>query len=136
MAKIKVNTEEFVKGRMSLNRTIVGTDENGEVKLSQTGILETHKYFEEISILESERYYVTGVTVTSESFGTNDYNISYAFNFDNLVIKEDLIPVEIQDYIEDLEYKDEKEQYYHSSEWVNALNKIEEILSSEEEVVR
>lgn len=128
MAEIKVNTEKFVNGRLTVEREKIQIS-NEESQILTKGLFTTHEYFEEINTLESERYLLQGIEVIKESFGSNDYNIGYEFLIGNLIVKEDYIPNEIKELIEAIEYEEDKE-YFHSKNWNNALNIYEEIMSS------
>lgn len=129
MAEIKVNTQKFVNGRMTIEREKL-KDNNGDTFIIAKGIFTTHEYFEEINTLESERYLLQGIEVLKETFASNDYDIGYEFLVGNLIVKEDYIPNEIKELIEAIEYEDEDKQYFHSKNWNNALEIYEEILSS------
>ena len=84
MADIIVNDKTNIKGKMTISRSLdISKD---PVVLTIIGQLETHRYFEEITTLESERYAVTGITVLQESFGSDDFNIVYTFAADSLEI--------------------------------------------------
>lgn len=129
MAEIKVNTQKFVNGRMTIEREKL-KDNTGDTFIVTKGIFTTHEYFEEINTLESERYLLQGIEVLKETFASNDYDIGYEFLVGNLIVKEDYIPNEIKELIEAMEYEDEDKQHFHSKNWNNALEIYEEILSS------
>jgi hypothetical protein len=84
MAEIIVNDEKIVNGRMTITRSL-DISKNPPV-LTIVGQLETHRYFEEITILESARYRVEGITVVQESFGSDDFNIVYTFAANSLEV--------------------------------------------------
>lgn len=93
MARIKVNEEYEVKGRLTVKRFI---SDNGEIIIA--GTLATHYYFEEIDCLETFRYKVTGIEVMEEVFGSDDFDIVYNFNakaIDNIFGPSDLETEEI-----------------------------------------
>jgi len=73
MAKIVVNNEKVVNGKMSITRHLDITTNI----LTIVGQFATHRYFEEIKSLQSERYYIGDITVYQESFGSEDFNIVY-----------------------------------------------------------
>lgn len=129
MAEIKVNTEKFVNGRLTIEREKFQND-NNEIHVITKGLFTTHEYFEEIHTLESERYLLQGIEVIKENFGSNDYDIGYEFLIGNLIIKEDYIPNEIKELIEAMEYEKEDKEYFHSKNWDNALNIYEEIMNN------
>lgn len=129
MAEIKVNTEKFVNGRLTVAREKMQISDN-ESSIIIKGLFTTHDYFEEIHTLESERFLLQGIEVVKESFGSNDYDIGYEFLIGNLIIKEDYIPNEIKELIEAIEYEKEDKEYFHSKNWDNALNIYEEIISN------
>ena len=80
MAKIKItdgNNEVFeVNGRMTFKVSKAFDDVGDEIMVC-LGQLTTHKYFEEITKIESDRFVLENVEVTDETFGTNDFNILY-----------------------------------------------------------
>lgn len=83
MAKININDNLLLNGKLTFNRTI-NEDKNGFVI---SGLLLTHLYFDEINSIETERYKLTNVNVYQESFGSDDYNVGYLFTCDNLHVK-------------------------------------------------
>ena len=78
------------------------------------GQLTTHKYFEEITKIETDRFVLNNVEVTEETFGTNDFNILYEFQVNNYGwdIKEDYLSEETIKAIEKEEYKNDEGDYY------------------------
>lgn len=128
MAVIKINADRFVKGKVSISRK---KDEliDGKNAITIYGILVTHDYIEQIDIVETERYYLDGVDVYQEDFGSNDYNIVYYFKADNLAIKEDYIPDEVKYVIEDELYKDENEEFFHADNWEYGLERYNELFN-------
>lgn len=82
MAKIKItndkNEEILVNGRMTF-KVSKAIDNDGEDLIICLGQLTTHKYFEEIRKIETDRYILENVEVTDETFGTNDFDILYDF---------------------------------------------------------
>lgn len=129
MSEIKVNTEKFVNGRLTIEREKIQIS-NEESQILIKGLFTTHEYFEEINTLESERYLLQGIEVIKESFGSNDYDIGYEFLIGNLIVKEDYIPNEIKELIEAIEYEKENKEYFHSKNWNDALNIYEEIVNN------
>lgn len=84
MANIIVNNKMTVKGKISVNRTI-NEEKNGFII---SGIFATHLYLEDIKSLETNRFFVSGIEVYSESFGSDDYNIQYQFVAKNFKLKD------------------------------------------------
>ena len=82
------------------------------------GQLATHKYFEEITKIETDRFILENVEVTDETFGTNDFNILYEFEVHNYgwTIKEDYLSEETIKKIELEEYKDDEGNNYMAME--------------------
>lgn len=117
MAKIKItngNDEIFeVNGRMTF-KVSKAIDEDGDETMLCFGQLTTHKYFEEITKIETDRFILENVEVTDETFGTNDFNILYDFQVNNYGwdIKEDYLSKEAIEAIEKEEYKDDESDYY------------------------
>lgn len=126
MAVVKINAERFVKGKVSITRK----KEYGETNaIVIYGVLSTHEYIEQISVIETERYYLGGVDIFQEDFGSNDYNIIYHFRADNLIIKDDYIPDKVKLVIEYYLYKDEEEEYFHADNFEYGLEEYEELFN-------
>lgn len=117
MAKIKITNGDNnileVNGRMTFKVSKV-VDENGDESMVCFGQLTTHKYFEEITKIETDRFVLNNVEVTEETFGTNDFNILYEFQVNNYGwdIKEDYLSEETIKAIEKEEYKNDEGDYY------------------------
>jgi hypothetical protein len=109
MAKIIINGVRTVNGKLSAEIENV----NGE--LVCTGSFITHRYFEDIMKLESERYVFRNVEIIRESFGSNDFNILYTFTADDWTIKggETNLPEEVIEHIERDIYKEEENELIH-----------------------
>jgi hypothetical protein len=77
MANIIINTNTIVLGRL----TVVRAKDNSSGKPMQviSGQLATHKYFEEIFQIETDRYILKGVDIIQEAFGSEDFDILYTF---------------------------------------------------------
>ena len=118
MAIIRINNEDKNRfGKLSFERTIRYADD-GNSKTGYfliQGILATHDYIEDIDTIETERYKLTGVSVHTESFGSNEFDILYHFTCDNLIIKDEYLPEEVLVLLEEIEIDKEIEdkQYYH-----------------------
>lgn len=117
MAKLIITNgdgkETQVNGRMTFKASKV-FDEEGNPMMVCLGQLTTHKYFEEIKKIESDRYILENVEVTDETFGTNDFDILYDFQVNNLGwnVKEEYLSKEIIEKIElDLYKEDEGDSY-------------------------
>lgn len=122
MAKIIINNENEVNGKLSISRRLVSND-NIEV----TGQLATHRYFEEIDYIESERYILTGVKIIEEEFGSNDFDILYTFKAKYLDIKggETNLPEYVIEEIEKKEYFNENKELIHKevyTKWKTDMN--------------
>lgn len=113
MAKIKItndkNEEILVNGRMTF-KVSKAMDENGDDIMICLGQLTTHKYFEEIQKIETDRFILENVEVTDETFGTNDFDILYEFQVHNFgwTIKENYLSEETIKTIEEEEYKNDE----------------------------
>lgn len=77
MAEMLINGQRAIKGKLTVTRSL-DMSQNPPV-LTIVGELVTHRYFEEINTIETERLNVEGVTVLQEVFGSEDNCISYAF---------------------------------------------------------
>jgi len=83
--KVIINEELIALGKLSISRTLDKTDEdNPEIKIR--GLFSTHKYYEDIFTLETERYRLEGIEVTREDFGSTSFDIVYNFEATNLKI--------------------------------------------------
>lgn len=94
MKEISINDGKLVKGKFS----VVNENENGQIV--SYGQLVTHRYYEEINTIESERYLAENVEVVKEEFGSEDFYILYTFTCD-LTIKGGETPYtdeEIEEY--------------------------------------
>ena len=121
MAKIIItndNNEEIqVEGRMTF-KVSKAIKEDGTDTMICLGQLATHKYFEEITKIETDRFILENIEVTDETFGTNDFNILYEFEVHNYgwTIKEDYLSEETIKKIELEEYKDDEGNNYMAME--------------------
>ena len=121
MAKIIItndNNEEIqVEGKMTF-KVSKAIKEDGTETMVCLGQLATHKYFEEITKIETDRFILENVEVTDETFGTNDFNILYEFEVHNYgwTIKEDYLSEETIKKIELEEYKDDEGNNYMAME--------------------
>ena len=113
MAQIKINKEKFVEGRFTVKQKLVESenlvpDENGNMvpqqKVVIAGMFTTHDYIEELDTIESERYLIRDINVYEETFGSNDYEISYEFVAGSLTVKEDYIPEMVDEIFEGFKY--------------------------------
>lgn len=121
MAKIIItndNNEEIqVEGRMTF-KVSKAIKEDGTDTMICLGQLATHKYFEEITKIETDRFILENVEVTDETFGTNDFNILYEFEVHNYgwTIKENYLSEKTIEKIELEEYKDDEGNNYMAME--------------------
>ena len=115
MATIIINKHHKVKGRLSISR---GLTENDDIIIG--AILTTHRYFEEIKEIESERYHLTDVKIIKEDFGSNDFDIQYTLVAQYLEIKngETNLPIDVIEAIEKEMYKDEKDNLIHEEVYI------------------
>ena len=121
MAKIIItndNNEEIqAEGKMTF-KVSKAIKEDGTETMVCLGQLATHKYFEEITKIETDRFILENIEVTDETFGTNDFNILYEFEVHNYgwTIKEDYLSEKTIKRIELEEYKDDEGNYYMAIE--------------------
>ena len=94
MYKIIINNEIELLGLVSFN--IV--NDNGEY--IKEGMLKTHRYIEEIEMIECERFILTGVNVIAESFGSVDPFIVYNFTFNDYDVAYNHIEYSTEELIE------------------------------------
>ena len=131
MAQIKINKDRFVEGKFTVKQRLV-EDEKGNGNVVVHGIFSTHDYIEELNTLESERYLLLGVKVFEETFGTNDYEITYEFTAESLTIKDDYVPDKVKAVVEADLYQDEDKEYFHSANWEIAEQIYDDIVNGEE----
>lgn len=120
MAKVSVNDEYVINGGFTIRRYI---NEEGDVKV--TGTFSSHFYFEEITSLENYRYRIEGIEVIEEVFGSDDFNITYNFIANELMIPNDLSNLSTEQ-IQEIE-KDfyDEEGYLLGSNISDSLKRIE-----------
>ena len=131
MAQIKINKDRFVEGKFTVKQRLV-EDEKGNGNVVVHGIFSTHDYIEELNTLESERYLLLGVKVFEETFGTNDYEITYEFTAESLTIKDDYVPDKVKAVVEADLYQDEAKEYFNSANWEIAEQIYDDIVNGEE----
>ncbi len=131
MAQVKINKDRFVEGKFTVKQRLV-KDEEGNSTVVVHGIFSTHDYIEELNMLESERYLIRGVEVFEETFGTNDYEITYEFSAESLTVKEDYVPDKVKAVVEADLYQDEAKEYFHSLNWEIAEQIYDNIVNGEE----
>lgn len=109
MATIKINNSIEVKGKVSFRHSIYLDEERNEWKDDGiSGTLVSHKYIDDIHTIETDRYLISGCTVHTESFGSDDFNIIYDFIADDCIVKDDPLSEEDVKKIEDEKYAYEK----------------------------
>ena len=101
-------------------------------KVVIAGMFTTHDYIEELDTIESERYLIQDINVYEETFGSNDYEISYEFVAGSLTVKEDYIPEKVKIVVEADLYQDENKEYFHSINWKLAEQIYDDIVNGEE----
>lgn len=89
MAKININDELIVNGKMTIRRY---ETENASIRIA--GTFATHGYIDEIHTLTSYRYRLTGIRVYEEVFGSDDYDIVYNFTAESIEIPDGLTNLE------------------------------------------
>ena len=82
MAGIRINNKIVAKGRLSIVRSVDFSKKPPILTIE--GKLATHRYLEEINSIESERFFLYGVKVFQESFGSEDFDIIYSFTANSL----------------------------------------------------
>ena len=86
MAKLIINENISMNGRLSIKRSLIEQEENTYVIIE--GILATHYYIEELKSIESTRYLIKDIKVIEENFGSDDHDIIYSFRIGSLKVKE------------------------------------------------
>lgn len=86
MSRVKVNDAFVVEGKFSVE--VFADKTQLPVKIYKRGIFESEApYITDITSLENERYYIEGIDVYKEAYGSEDDTISYEFNFESMNIK-------------------------------------------------
>ncbi len=84
-------------------------DEFGDIgqEITISGMLETGYYLQDINTIETNRYYIEGVTVLEEHYGSSENKIVYVFQARMFQVK----------------FQDQRDQYYEiKAEEVNEEN--------------
>lgn len=68
-----INKNIVAKGEMTVQQELL----NNSIIIK--GMMELDKYIEDISIIETRMFYIVGVKVLKEVFGTNDRKVVYEF---------------------------------------------------------
>lgn len=85
MSKIKVDDNESVEGSFSFRAFI---DKSGAKPLLVIeGVLETAEPITKITMLENERYKLTGLSLLSEAYGSEEDTVAYSFLADKYEVK-------------------------------------------------
>ena len=85
MSKIRINETDTVNGSFSFR---VSLDKSGKIPvLVIEGVLESPDRISSVTLLENERYRLTGVVLQSESYGSEEDNVAYEFIANKYEIK-------------------------------------------------
>ena len=140
MARIKINKEYYVEGKFTVKQKVVETgnvieDEDGneipEQAMLVHGIFSTHDYIDQLDCIESERYLIQDINVYEESFGSNDYEITYEFTAGYFVVKDDYVPDKVKAVVEADIYQNENTEYFHEANWGIAEQIYDDIVNEE-----
>ena len=75
MTDIVINEEYLCKGEISFSQYI--DERDGLIKIN--GVLQLNRYYDDITSIRTNIYYLLGVEIQAESFGTKDNFIVYNF---------------------------------------------------------
>lgn len=78
MKTVIVNNSHEIVGKFSVYR------EKVDDKIVVIGALQTPSYIEELHSLKSDKYFIDGIDVHKESFGSEDDQIIYEFTAEEL----------------------------------------------------
>ena len=95
MPRILVNDRVEVNGQLMVATGINEDKDTGREKTYISGQFITHQNYEVITSLESERYYVEGITIIKRVYDANDFNIVYEFEADGFEVKGGLSNLDI-----------------------------------------
>lgn len=124
MANIKITTGnnkvKNVKGRLSFETNLIENEE-GEKIIAVKGQMTTHRYFEEIEKIETDRYLLEDITVYNEVFGSEDFKILYNFVANSYLIKggESNLSEELIAELEKQEFSDDDSMLWEGDEKIN-----------------
>lgn len=124
MANIKITTGnnkvKNVKGRLSFETRLIENEE-GEKTIAVKGQMTTHRYFEEIEQIETDRYLLEDITVYNEVFGSEDFKILYNFVANSYLIKggESNLSEELIAELEKQEFSDDDSMLWEGDEKIN-----------------
>lgn len=85
MSDIKVNDKLMVDGKFSVAAKLDSSVNPPVVVIG--GVFQSADYIEEITKLENERYIVSGIKVSQESFGSEEEDIYYEFTAAAIKVK-------------------------------------------------
>lgn len=135
MAIIKINKEKTNRfGKVSFNRELQFSDDpDPKPYFLIRGLLVMHDYVANINEIETERYLLKNVSVYSESFGSNEFNIAYSFEADYLEIKDEYLPEDVVLLLEEQQIDDEIEsELFHGYSMEKALKLAKERFEKDE----
>lgn len=73
MTNFLINNEILAKGEMTVQQQLVDN------KILVTGIMELDRYIDDIEQIDTEHFFIDGVVVTKEIFGTSEKKVVYEF---------------------------------------------------------
>lgn len=85
MSKIKINDNETVEGSFSFRASI--DKSNSTPVLLIEGVFETAEPVTKITMLENQRYKLTGIVLQNEAYGSEEDTVAYSFLADKYEIK-------------------------------------------------
>lgn len=135
MAVIKINKEKTNRfGKVSFDRDLLFTDDKDPTPYFLIrGLLVMHDYIDNINEIETERYLLKDVSVYSESFGSNEFNIAYGFEAKELIIKDEYLPEEVVLLLEEKQIDEEiQNELFHGYSINKALELAKERFESDE----
>lgn len=90
MSVFLINDEIWAKGEMSVQQQLINN------KIVVSGIMELDRYIEDIEQIETKSFFITGVTITKEIFGTSEKKVVYEFVGKGLGIDKDIFNEETE----------------------------------------
>lgn len=73
MSVFLINDKIWAKGEMTIQQQLVDN------KIIVSGIMELDRYIEDIEQIETKSFFISGVTITKEVFGTSERKVVYEF---------------------------------------------------------
>ena len=85
--KIVINGSIVTKGAFEIKTSKITDSETGEEYIEIYGSLVTAYYISELNSLENSRYYINGIDIIEENYGSKEEEILYKFTAQMIKVK-------------------------------------------------